>query len=303
MAKVFAKLFDTNGAAYQLPPLQALSAFFEFNELIPVGVDGDRVSRLLADYLASVDLIENAAAILTHQVRFRSQGDDRAQLALKLIDLHLANDRPDLAQQVMDVMANEKMPSGLLTRYNQLRAEVLVQQGKYPDALKMLAKDDSATARGLKLAVHWHQQEWEQVVSILEPEVKARAAKAATFTQKEEERILRLAIAYSKLRRFDDLKTLKQLVGKRIKNVEIGDSFDFVSDSPTPIDHTSLESSLDLGKIQSFLDKYRKQDLPVTAPVMPEEIKEEKPAPAEAGNTEEKKEEEKTEEKKEEKKE
>ena len=279
MAKVFASLFDTGGAAYKLPPLQALSSFFEFNELIPVGEQGDRISRLLADYLASVDLLENAAAILTHQVRFRSQGDDRAQLALKLIDLHLANDRPDLAQQVLDVMANEKMPSALLTHYHQLRAEILLQQGKYPEALKQLEKDDSATARGLRLAVYWHEQQWERAVSILEPELKARAKKMDTLSPMEEERVLRLAIAYSKLRRFDDLKALKAIYGKRIKNQKIGDSFDFVAESPTQIDYTALESTLELGKIHSFLDKYRLPEKP--APTPPAEVAPAPPAAVE----------------------
>lgn len=272
MARVFASLFDTGGAAYKLQPLQALSAFFEFNELIPVGEQGDRISRVLADYLVSVDLLENAAAILTHQVRFRSQGDDRAQLALKLIDLHLANDRPDLAQDVLNVMSTEKISAALQPRYHQLHAEILLQQGKYLEALKQLEKDDSAAARNLKLAVYWHEQQWEQVVSILEPQLKARAVKKDTLTPIEEERVLRLGIAYSKLRRFDDLQSLKEDFGKRIKNPKVGDSFDFVAQSPTPIDQTALESSLELGKIHSFLDKYRlegQSPLPENLPPTP----------------------------------
>ena len=90
-----------------------------------------------------------------------------------------------------------------------------------------------------------------------------------TLTHGEEERVLRLAIAYSKLRRFDDLKVLKQNFGKRLKDPKIGDNFDFVTDSLTPIDHTALESSLQLNEIQSFLEKYRKQDRPVAPPSTP----------------------------------
>ena len=269
MAKVFATLFDTGGAAYQLPPLQALSAFFEFNELTPVGVQGDRISRLLADYLTSVDLLENAAAILTHQVRFRSQGEDRAKLALKLVDLHLANDRTDLAEGVLNVIANDKMPTALQPQYHLLRAEILLHKGNYPEALKMLEKDTSPAAADLKLAVYWHQQQWELAANILESELKNRSQKMDTLTHGEEERVLRLAIAYSKLRRFDDLKVLKQNFGKRLKDPKIGDNFDFVTDSLTPIDHTALESSLQLNEIQSFLEKYRKQDRPVAPPSTP----------------------------------
>ena len=267
MEKVFVTLFDTDGAAYKLPPLQTLGTFFEFNELTPIGAQGDRISRLLADYLASVDLLENAAAILTHQVRFRSQGEERAKLAAKLIDLHLANNRPDLAKDVMDAMAKEKTSDALKSRYRVLNAEILVQQGKYPEALKQLEKEDDQTARDLKLAVSWHEQEWEHVIGILEPELKARAAKTDTLSSHEENNVLRLAIAYSKLRRFNDLKTLKELYGKRIKNPKVGDAFDFVSDSNTPVDHEELDSSLELNKIGSFLKKYHLPEPPASAPV------------------------------------
>ncbi len=283
MAKTFAVLFDTGGEAYQMPPLQALSLFFEFNELLPVGVQGDRISRLLADYLASVDLLENAAAILTHQVRFRSQGEDRALLAAKLMELHLANNRADLANEVMDAMAGEKIAESLKPRYQLLRAEILVSQNKYPEALKQLEGQDSPTARDLKLAIFWHQQQWEQVVDILAPEMQSRSIKPETLSASEEERVLRLAIGYSKLRRFDDIKWLKQAFGKRIKNPRVGDAFDFVTDSTTPVDHSALESSLEMDKFQSFMTKYRLPEPPPppAPPAEPEEKADEKAATGE----------------------
>lgn len=269
MANQFSALFDKNGAAYTLPPLQTLSLFFEFNELMPVGNKGDYISRNLADYLASVDLLDNAAAILTHQVRFRSQGEDRSKLAIKLIDLHLANNRPDLAQEVINAMAREKTPDTLKGRFELLNAEILTQQGKYPEALKLLDNQKNKEADDMKLAIFWKQQEWEKVISILEPEVKARATNNDSLKNFEEENALRLAIAYSKLRRFEDLKWLREAYNKRIKKPEIDDALDFVTDSTTPIDHDALEQSLEMDKVNSFLNKYRLPEPPPPPPPAP----------------------------------
>lgn len=295
MATQFAKLFGENGEAYKLLPLQTLSMFFEFNELMPVGVEGDRISRHLADYMAGVDLVDNAAAILTHQVRFRSQGEDRAQLAAKLIDLHLSSNRPDLAQEVMNAMVREKIPASLKDRFQLLNAEILIQQGKYPEALKIIEGQKSKAASDMQLAVFWKQQEWERVISILEPEVKARATNIESLKSSEEENALRLAIAYSKMRRFDDLKWLREAYNKRIKKPEIDDALDFVTDSKTPIDHQALEQSLEMDKVTSFMDKYRLPEPPPPPPAPEEPKAEEKtetPKEGEAKKEEDKKSEE-----------
>lgn len=291
MANQFAALFDKNGAAYELPPLQTLGLFFEFNELTPVGERGDFMSRNLADYLTSVDLLDNAAAILTHQVRFRSQGEDRAQLAAKLVDLHLSNSRPDLAQEVINAMAKEKIPDDLKERFQLLNAEILTQQGKYPEALKILEQNKNKAATDMQLAIFWKQQEWEKVISILEPEVKARAENKDRLKDFEEENALRLAIAYSKLRRFEDLKWVRTAYNDRIKKPEIDDALDFVTDSKTTIDHQALEASLEMDKVTSFMGKYR---LPEPPPPPPAPVVEQpSPNPLPEGEGKEKPEEEK----------
>ncbi len=277
MANQFAALFDTNGAAYTLPPVQALSLFFEFNELMPVGEKGDHISRNLADFMASVDLLDNAAAILTHQVRFRSQGEDRAQLATKLIDLHLASNRPDLAQEVMGAMAREKIPDNLKEKFQLLNAEIAVQQGKYPEALKILAGQNSKAANDMQLAILWKEQEWEKVIDVLQPMVKARAESKDSLKPYEEESALRLGISYSKLRRFDDLKWLRTAYNDRIKKPEIDEAMDFVTQSTNPIDHEALERSLEMDKVNSFLSKYRLPEPPPPPPA-PEPKVEEKPS-------------------------
>jgi hypothetical protein len=127
----------------------------------------------------------------------------------------------------------------------------------------------------------WKQQEWEKVIDILAPEIKARAENKESLKPHEEENALRLGIAYSKMRRFDDLKWLRTAYNDRIKNPEIDEALDFVTQSTNPIDHEALERSLEMDKVNSFLGKYRLPEPPPAAEPAPK-LEEKPDAPKEA---------------------
>ena len=67
-----------------MPAIDALSLFYDFRDLTPVGRRGDEMIRKLADRLVSVDLLDQAAELLQHQVDNRLQGAARAQVAVRL---------------------------------------------------------------------------------------------------------------------------------------------------------------------------------------------------------------------------
>lgn len=273
MAKVYIDLFESKEAE-SLPPVQMLGLFFEFNELMPVGESGDRISRKLAEHLEEADLLESAAAILTHQVRYRSKGADRAALAAKLVALHLVNNRLDLAIEVMTAMAKEQIPDELQPHYRYLRAEMLVREKKYPEALELIAADKTQEANDLKFAIYWYQQQWEKVVGIIEPELRKRALNKEPLNEMEEQEALRLAVAYSRLKRWREMEWLKNAFGGKLKTEEIKNAFEFVSNRSAQVDHNMLDKSLELDRLESFLKQYRKPEPPAPAPA-------ETPAPAE----------------------
>ena len=79
--------FDTlflGGKADALPPVEALGMFYDFRDLTPIGRRGDEMIRRLTDRLVSVDLLDQAAELLQHQVDHRLQGAARAQVASRL---------------------------------------------------------------------------------------------------------------------------------------------------------------------------------------------------------------------------
>ncbi len=80
-ARTFDSLFLA-GKGDSMPPIEALGLFYDFRQLTPIGRRGDEMIRRLADRLVSVDLLDQAAELLQHQVdnrlerrRARAGGD------------------------------------------------------------------------------------------------------------------------------------------------------------------------------------------------------------------------------------
>ena len=71
------------GKGDALPAIDALSLFYDFRELTPIGRRGDEMIRRLADRLVSVDLLYQASELLQHQIDNRLQGAARSQVATR----------------------------------------------------------------------------------------------------------------------------------------------------------------------------------------------------------------------------
>ena len=95
-AATFDSLFLA-GKGDALPAIEALGLFYDFRELTPIGRRGDEMIRRLADRLVAVDLLDQAAELLQHQVDHRLQGAARAQVATRLATIYLMNRKPDRA--------------------------------------------------------------------------------------------------------------------------------------------------------------------------------------------------------------
>ncbi len=96
MAVVFEDLF-LSGKADALPPIEALALYYDFSKLTPVGRRGDELIRRLSERLVAVDLLDQAAELLEHQVQFRLTGAAKAQVATRLAIVHLMNRKPQKA--------------------------------------------------------------------------------------------------------------------------------------------------------------------------------------------------------------
>jgi tetratricopeptide (TPR) repeat protein len=195
-----AALFDAlfvGGKADALPPVEALSLFYDFRDLTPVGRRGDEMIRRLADRLVSVDLLDQAAALLQHQVDNRLQGAARAQIASRLAVIYLLGRKPDRALQTLQTSRTADLPDELRNQRLLLEARALSDIGRHELALEVVANLEGREVDRLRADVLWAARRWRETGEQIERLYGDRWREFAALSDAERADILRAALAYS----------------------------------------------------------------------------------------------------------
>ena len=208
MNDLFVKLYN-EGLADALSPLKSLALFYEFRHLIPVDERGDSIVRKLADRLMQVDLNPRAIALLAHQVKFRSQGVERAELGARLAFLHLIENNADKALTALEATNYGSLPGEIATLRNQLTARALAKSGDNEQAFATLRIDTTNKGAQLRLEIVWDAQDWPNVINIAEDQLALREDFTAPLNKAEQALLLKLALAYSYEDNADQLKYLR----------------------------------------------------------------------------------------------
>jgi tetratricopeptide (TPR) repeat protein len=161
MSTLFERLF-LDGEADRLEPVQALGVFYEFSDLTPVGPNGDRIVRLLAGRLVHVDLLEQAAQLLQHQVDERLEGLSKAQVAADLAAIYLMDHKPDQALVALASSRQPNMPQPLLADRRILEARALLELGRLDGAVELVERDRGEDAQRVRAEAAWRARDWER---------------------------------------------------------------------------------------------------------------------------------------------
>ena len=148
------------GKGDALPPIEALGLFYDFRDLTPIGRRGDEMIRRLADRLVSVDLLDQAAELLQHQVDHRLQGAARAQVATRLAVIYLMNRKPDRALATLQATRTAELSNELRDQRLLLEARALSDIGRHDLALEVIANIDSREAIRLRSDILWAARRW-----------------------------------------------------------------------------------------------------------------------------------------------
>lgn len=167
MTGTFKKLF-MDGAADNMPPLTALGLFDEFRDLTPTGPDGDKIIQRLADRLITVDLLERAADLLSHQINYRLTGEDKARVGSKLAFVYLMDRKPEEAIKSIDLSNAPQMPPELISERRLLRGRALFDLGKSQEALDFIAQEKSQESDMLRADIYWRMRNWPMVSAKLQ---------------------------------------------------------------------------------------------------------------------------------------
>ena len=160
MSVTFHHLF-AEGGADKLDAVTALALFDEFRELTPTGAEGDALARKLAERLASVDLLDDAARILEQQVKFRLQGEEKASVGLRLATIRLADRKPKDALTALAESAEPNLPEALTHDRLLVQSRALAADGRGSEALALLNQDNSESAERIRAAVQWRAKAWK----------------------------------------------------------------------------------------------------------------------------------------------
>ncbi len=227
MSQVFEDLYLGKGAD-AMPPVQALALFYDFPELVPVGTKGDDMIRRLADRLVEVDLLEQAAELLDHQVKFRLRGVARSQVATKLAVVHLMDRKPAKALQIIRATRQTRLPERLNRQRRLLEARALADLERYDNALEVIEGYNTLDAHRLRSDVLWQAEDWPRAAATLESLV-ARLSRAGTFENEDRLNIMRAAIAYALAEDAPALARLRQQFAPLVAGSPDERAFDIVT--------------------------------------------------------------------------
>jgi hypothetical protein len=240
----------------ELDDFSVVSLFYEFKEFTPIGIEGDRVVLGIARRMLNLDLLEMAEAILEHQVMYRLRGVERMVTANHLALVFLMDRKPVEGLKVLDDTDNENFGFAEHQKRRYLKAKALIDMKKYDEALEYVGIGEDEDATTLKMEILFRSQKWGEYVKFTEDNIKHKLAAGDVVEGAESQDILRLAISYSMLNRTADLEYLQKHI--ITENTELRSVVEFLRSTNEPINPHNLDKSLNIDKMQNFLDEYRK---------------------------------------------
>jgi tetratricopeptide (TPR) repeat protein len=195
-AQTFDSLF-MGDAGDAMPAIEALGLFYDYRDLTPIGRRGDEMIRKLADRLVAVDLLDQAAELLQHQVDHRLQGAARAQVATKLATIYLMNRKPDFALAAIQKTRLSDIAGDLRDQRLLLESRALSELGRHDMALEIIEGMKTTEAMRLRADILWSAKKWREAGEAVEVLYGDRYKQFAPLNDQERADILRGAIAYS----------------------------------------------------------------------------------------------------------
>jgi len=195
-AKTFDSLFLA-GKGDSMSAIDALSLFYDFRELTPVGSRGDEMIRRLADRLVSVDLLDQAADLLQYQVDKRLQGAARAEVATRLAVIYLMNRKPDRALAALRMTRVADLSAELRDQRLLLEARALSDLGRHELALDVASDLKGPLAIRLRSDIYWASRKWRQAAEEIELLYGERWKQWQPLTDVERSDVLRAEVGYA----------------------------------------------------------------------------------------------------------
>ena len=228
MRTTFVSLF-LKGKADAIAPIQALSLFYDFIDLTPIGPEGDEMIRRMTDRLVAVDLLDPAEKLLNYQVTKRLDGIARAQVATRLAMIDLMDHKPKDALASLKSTEIAGLPDDVNHGRVLLEARALAALKQWDQALDMIAVDEAPDTRKLRADIYWESGNWAVAAQMSELLLGDRWNDSVPLTPDERQNVMRAAIAYSLADDEASLDRLRTRFGPKMKTSADASAFAVVT--------------------------------------------------------------------------
>lgn len=259
MGQIFRSLF-LDGMAEEMTPIAAISLYYKFRELTPLGSEGDLMIRRLADRLVSVDLLDRAADLLDYQVKARTEGAARAQIAANLSKIHILNREPEKALEILRATREPRLPQDILANRRHVEARALVEMDRFEEAEVLLEDDRSADAEVLRADIFWGSKNWDQMVPTVRRLLGDGWRRNQALTELQRLNLIRLAISMTFTEDRAGLIEVRRRYGTQMRTGDFATAFELLTNDQELSGRelgaiaTQIAS---VEKLQSFMREYR----------------------------------------------
>lgn len=258
MTALFRRLF-LEGGADKIPPVQAVALYKDFEELTPLGTDGDAMIRLISERLVDLGLYERASGLLEHQVQYRLEGTAQALVAARLATIDILASKPERALQTLRATRQQLVPDDVRIERNRVEARALLDLGRVEEAAAVIDGDTSPAADLLHADIDWRGRSWRPLLATTE---RLLASPAPLLSTNDRVKLaVRAALAYALLGDNDGAARFRQRYGALTKGTIFASAFETLT-SGAAIGKAEINS---LSKVLASVDSL---DAPKAAAIM-----------------------------------
>jgi hypothetical protein len=177
----------------------------------------------------AVDLLDQAAELLQHQVDHRLQGAARAQVATRLAVVYLLNRKPDRALATLQSTRTSDLSNELRDERLLLEARALSDTRRYDLALELIANIQGREAVRLRSDILWAARRWRDAAEQIELLYGERWRDFTPLSETERFDILRAAIGFALGEELIGLSRLREKYTAKMADGPDRRAFDLVS--------------------------------------------------------------------------
>lgn len=277
MRSTFTVMFSEE-ATVNTPPMDALVLYYQYKSYAPSTGANSEITDRLADKLVGIDLLQQAANLLDHEMRSNVSKERRSRVGAKIASIYLMAHDPQKALSVLQDSVYGEVPNSLKALRNRLTSQALFEMGELDRAKQIIARDEGVDAERIRLGIYWQQKDWPNVITTSEGILKIRKDVSAQLSIEESDTVLRLALAYVFQNDPLQLQYLHDYFGPLMTKNPNKPVFDFITASdltPTPTNFDSVIKRLT--DTSAFISNYSahiqladiKNDSHVAAPPKP----------------------------------